>query len=356
MTAKQTAADIHAAILRAIRAGADTKAAIERKVKASKKSVDRGLRALERAGVISARKPKKKKKRKTKARVAKPKTKPAVWWVVRWSDPPGEPDRRFKGAIGPFATRAQAEAATAGEAIWSPTVAKGATRKDVERAADRESATLRRARRNPMSAKEGRAWKARLARENGNALRIRARAKVKELRAQISAARKRGPLRTAEVRALVKRTRELVSKGARAETAAEVTRAKRELEVERADQATQTRLEKANRARSREDKYHSREERARLRRAESDGEVEANLPPEFVPLWNRVRRSIRGNERKSRTEAFLEYVAENPGEVIDAQDGGTDAIVAELEKRANAAHAFSRKRSYSEAELAAVPF
>jgi len=176
---------------------------------------------------------------------------------------------------------------------------------------------------------------------------------VKELRAQVKAARKRGPLRSREVAAIVKRARVLLKQGAKAETAAEVLRAKRELEVERADQRTQTRLERANKKAAKErPKYASARERA----SESDGTVEGNLPPEFVPLWHRVKRSIKGNERKSRTEAFLEYVAENPGEVIDAQDGSTDAQIAELEKPGNSVQAFARKRSYSAAEYAAPPF
>lgn len=228
--------------------------------------------------------------------------------------------------------------------------------KDGTLSADHKAKPVKRRakKRNPapaMSAKEGRRFKAEVANANDKTLRALARAKVKELRLAVKAARKRGPLRTAEVRAILKRTRELVRAGARAEGVGAVARAKKELEIERADQATQKRLERANRARAKMRPLAKAKERA----SENDGEVEGNLPAEFVPLWRKVKKSIRGNARKSRTEAFLEYVAENPGEVIDAAPG-IDSEIAELERRANAAQDFSRKAKYSAADFSAPPF
>jgi len=55
---------------------------------------------------------------------------------------------------------------------------------------------------------------------------------------------------------------------------------------------------------------------ARVR--ESDDAVRANIPPEFVPLWEKIKGSIRGDARRSRTEAFLHYVEEHPDEVYAA--------------------------------------
>jgi hypothetical protein len=49
-------------------------------------------------------------------------------------------------------------------------------------------------------------------------------------------------------------------------------------------------------------------------RAETDQEVRDNIPPALVELFDRMRGSIRGSARQSRTEAFLEYVEEHPGE------------------------------------------
>jgi hypothetical protein len=54
---------------------------------------------------------------------------------------------------------------------------------------------------------------------------------------------------------------------------------------------------------------------AKERREETADEVTHNLPPELVPVFRRVERSIHGSPRRSRTEAFLEWAEENPDEV-----------------------------------------
>lgn len=56
------------------------------------------------------------------------------------------------------------------------------------------------------------------------------------------------------------------------------------------------------------------------RRAEADEEVVSNLPDALIPLWNKVRRGIKGSDRRSRTEEFIEYAAENEEGVIQAQE------------------------------------
>lgn len=71
---------------------------------------------------------------------------------------------------------------------------------------------------------------------------------------------------------------------------------------------------------------------ARVRRSESDDEVRSNLPPELVPLFNRVRRSIHATARKSRTEAFLEYAEAHPGEQYDAIEDATEALIRRRER------------------------
>lgn len=72
------------------------------------------------------------------------------------------------------------------------------------------------------------------------------------------------------------------------------------------------------------------------RREESEDEVRHNIPPHLVPLWNRVKRSIRASSRKSRTEAFLEYAEEHPDEVYAHSDDATDRLIADLERQARA--------------------
>jgi hypothetical protein len=84
---------------------------------------------------------------------------------------------------------------------------------------------------------------------------------------------------------------------------------------------------------------------------QSDDEVVSNIEPELVPLWNRVKRGIKGTTRKSRTEAFLEYAQANPGEILEAMGDVEDRLVRELEakerearRRARAPLARARKR------------
>lgn len=53
--------------------------------------------------------------------------------------------------------------------------------------------------------------------------------------------------------------------------------------------------------------------------AESDDEVRRNIPAELEPVFDRVRRQIKGSARRSRTEAFLEWAEANPDEVLAMQ-------------------------------------
>lgn len=62
-------------------------------------------------------------------------------------------------------------------------------------------------------------------------------------------------------------------------------------------------------------------------RAEDDDEVRRNLPPELVPVFDRVKRSIRGDKHRSRTEAFLEWAEANPDEVLGVQMESAEADV-----------------------------
>ena len=71
-------------------------------------------------------------------------------------------------------------------------------------------------------------------------------------------------------------------------------------------------------------KQRERIDRARLtaaeRRAESDDEVRHNLPAHLVPIFNKVRREIKGVPgRITRTEAFLHWAEENPDVVQEAE-------------------------------------
>lgn len=64
------------------------------------------------------------------------------------------------------------------------------------------------------------------------------------------------------------------------------------------------------------------------RRAESDDEVRQNIDPSLWPLWRSVKRRIKASPRKSRTEAFLEYVEAHPSEAHEAIEIPSDATYA----------------------------
>jgi len=68
------------------------------------------------------------------------------------------------------------------------------------------------------------------------------------------------------------------------------------------------------------------------REAESDDEVRRNLPPELVTVFNRVRRTIKGSPRKSRSEAFLDWAEENPDEIYALQEQSAEREVKRLVK------------------------
>jgi hypothetical protein len=91
---------------------------------------------------------------------------------------------------------------------------------------------------------------------------------------------------------------------------------------------------------------------ARERRQESDDEVRSNLPPELVPVFNAVRRFIKGSPRKSRTEDFLQWAEENAGEVYAIQGEQADREVRRLVAEYEALNKPRRGRR----SLADVPF
>lgn len=123
------------------------------------------------------------------------------------------------------------------------------------------------------------------------------------------------------------------------------------LAAERAYQADLKRIEQGNRA-----QRAAHLAKAKERRSESDDEVRSNIKPELVPLFDRVRRGIKASPRKSRTEAFLEYVEANPHEYLAAIEDGTERMIRELEEREAKTARLARKKRYTAAELAEVPF
>lgn len=100
-------------------------------------------------------------------------------------------------------------------------------------------------------------------------------------------------------------------------------------------------------------------------RQESDCEVQGNIEePGLRVVWEQVKGRIKGSARRSRTEAFYEWVAEHPAEVYAIQERDTERAIEALEReeqkmrRELARTQRYRKKSPEElrALLADVPF
>ncbi len=99
---------------------------------------------------------------------------------------------------------------------------------------------------------------------------------------------------------------------------------------------------------------------AKERREESDDDVRRNLPPELVAVFNRIGRSVKASPRRSRTEAFLQWVHDNEDEahaiVYEAIDRDVDRLVREQEAIARRLRQKHRGESALDALAADIPF
>lgn len=248
--------------------------------------------------------------------------------------------------------------------------------------------TKPRRKKNPLTAAEGRRQRKALLKDIDRDLRGKARAKLAELRGKVrelvaarktamrdqvarcraerAAAKERGKemrrRALADLRAAIDAERLAArSSCAQAKHHAKVTsrsdieRARAELVAEQRYQRDLRRIEQANSVRKAEDR---RKTSAVERRQESDDEVRGNIPSDYVALFERVKRQIRGDTRHSRTESFLKYAEEHPGELLGSLEDETEKRIAELEAqhRAVLPYTRARRRKYTAAELAEVPF
>jgi len=154
---------------------------------------------------------------------------------------------------------------------------------------------------------------------------------------------------------------------ARDEGAHRIAAAKRERDEERRFAAELVRLERGAKE---SEKERRKSARRGERRAESDDEVRSNLEPELVFLFERVKKTIRGTDRRTRTEAFRQYAEENPGEVYAAQEAEAEKALRrdvrkarraprrlELERELVAPRArAARGRDPRRGDLTAIPF
>jgi hypothetical protein len=98
----------------------------------------------------------------------------------------------------------------------------------------------------------------------------------------------------------------------------------------------------------------------RERREEDDDAVRSNLPRELVPVFERVRKHIKGDKRTTRTEAFLEWAESHPEDVIAFQGDDAEREVRRLVAEHEAAERRLRKtrgrRAARRAAVSDVPF
>ena len=99
------------------------------------------------------------------------------------------------------------------------------------------------------------------------------------------------------------------------------------------------------------------------RRTESDDEVRANLGPEMLPVFEKVKRSIHATPRMTRTEALLQFVHDNPHVVWEVHEKQAADELRRLEReerehRRAMKHPRRYKRAPAElaASLEGVPF
>lgn len=227
----------------------------------------------------------------------------------------------------------------------------------------------------------------RLRREAEQTARKRDRAKLRELRGHLVHARKLKAQRAREVVIACRHARARVTaarKAARArylhevaiaqeknrlasrskcdarkaktkdKNASRIARAMRALQAERAHQGTMKTWAQPNPLK------RAQHKRRGDSLQESSSEVEHNLPHDLIPVWRAVRSKIGSTKRRSRTETFLEWVAEHAGEVRRILDKQIERDVAELVKHERALRKrVGSPRSYrrmTETQLDDVPF
>ncbi len=193
---------------------------------------------------------------------------------------------------------------------------------------------------------------------------------VERCRAGRQAARQRAKARAMairdEARALAKAARDEEKQNARAACQARKEQLRRasistaarrrgELDAERQYQRELKRIEGWARSRKREQERTT----ALERQQESDDAVRQNIPQELRPLFEKIKRYIKGSTRQSRSEALLLYAERHPDEVVEAQEELSRREIARLIREESALRrAMKSPKRYkpTSQELAAIPF
>lgn len=228
-----------------------------------------------------------------------------------------------------------------------------------------------------------RATKTKLRREHDQAVRAELRRRRATVQQRIKDARKSGRLTLAKVREQCRRSFKRLR-----DRAAQIRATHRELarqEIEPLRQAAQSACSgarsKARRRTARELEQLQREERSAKgdefrerstqgllrkrdrkrskpveRHEESDSEVASNLEPELRPVWEAMKTAFRKPvERKTRTEQFLEWVHDNPGDAMalqsELQESAVDDEIARHEAELRAIQEDLDRREFEHADL-----
>lgn len=175
-----------------------------------------------------------------------------------------------------------------------------------------------------------------LRRELAATLRRQDREALAALREALKVARKKRRQALAARRACAEKKDAVRSRAAPVIEAADAA-----LAEARRDRRAAAVVERSGRERERE---RGKRATAAERRAESDDAARADLPPELVPVFDKVRKRIKANARMSRAEVFLKWAEENPSEVLAIQDADAERAVAELIREREAAEKKLRSR------------
>jgi hypothetical protein len=238
-----------------------------------------------------------------------------------------------------------------------------------------------------LTAREAKAQARALARLRSDWTKERARAELDRLRSELKAAhaRRRRALVAASVSC--RRAREASRARVKAFRAGELARIATEAREMRtaARNACQARQHRIRSSRVVDKRAAELREEARLQRQlqrlesrarlahkrsssrelaqEDDDAVRSNLPAELVPVFERVKRSIRSGKRTTRTEAFLEWAESHPEDVLAYQQHDADREVRRLVAEHDAAYqkvhktrAPSSRRARASSDLEDVPF
>jgi hypothetical protein len=225
-------------------------------------------------------------------------------------------------------------------------------------------------------------WKAKLRREIARDLRAKDRKTLEALRAAIADARAARREAIAAIRQDCRLARvELRHKAAEARQ--QLREAQREARVAArlscSARASTARAEHALELDKRRQRYaETHQEQRSLRvsptqpkkritaaesRRDSDDAVASDLPPDLLPVWAVMKRTIHGSRNRTRTEAFLDWVHENADEVwaiqASAADKKLEALLRqeqELHRETRRAARYQRSAEKMQRDLAEVPF